>query len=96
MEPKITPSRKVIFGNSEEKISIPINRYEVLIKNEFILVTLLNAALDCCELSYSGDRLTIDGSDFVRILTALIPDTFKKKFRDLQDERTRSKEKEEA
>lgn len=96
MEFKTTPSGRVVSGNSEEKISIPMNRYELLIKNEFLLVTLLNAALDCCELNYGGDRLTLDGSDFSRTLVALIPDTFKKKFRELRDERERSKVKEEA
>ena len=89
MEDRTQMVRRTAGPMSDEKISIPMNRYETLIKNEFLLQSLLNAAYDCSELSYSGDRLNIDSCDFTKTLVALVPEPFKKRLRELQDERLR-------
>ncbi len=93
--PTVTPEFRT-GSSSNVLVSIPLGRYESLIKNEFVFARVIETVLDYAVLTYDKEELRIDdGREFCKILTAFMPDTFKKKLADLQEADKAKQEKKE-
>ena len=66
-------------------VTIPIDRYDNFVKNEFLLINIVTGILDNAELNADGTELKMCNDDIIKIIKHFASVPYKAKLKELKE-----------